>query len=156
MDLREAAASAEPEPEVRRPEPKKDFWSRAAERGWRPNGFEAPPGFEDRWGQTGRDRRQGWRRPEDDKQRWRAAFEAARRRGLDDADEAERPRPRRRNNQPKSNRRMNSWAHARALLRETSLPLSEVAQITRLSIYQVVGLKLKMREERENMSRARA
>jgi len=41
--------------------------------------------------------------------------------------------------------RMNPWRHARVLLSETSLPFREIATITGLDIYQVVGLKLKMR-----------
>ena len=40
---------------------------------------------------------------------------------------------------------MNPFSHARTLIRETSLPLREIASITGLDIYQVVGLKLKMR-----------
>lgn len=159
MDLREAAAASEPEPEPRpgRSKPK-DFWTRAAERGWHGAGFEAPPGFEERWGQTpkgdGKDPR--WRKPEDEKRRWNAAYEAARRRGLDGEAEANGGKPRRPPQQPKSNRRMNPFQHARSLLRETSLPLSEIADITRLSIYQVVGLKLKMRDEPYVGRRARA
>lgn len=155
MDLREAAAAPEPEeaakPRAARPS---DFWRRAANRQWRSQGFEPPPGFEERWGRA-RDRDQAGRRPEEDKRRWRAAYEAARRRGLDREEREPPPKPRRASNQPKSDRRMNPHQHARSLLRETTLPLAEIASITRLSIYKVVALKLKMREEVEPR-RARA
>lgn len=42
-------------------------------------------------------------------------------------------------------RKMESWNHARLLLAETSLPLEEVVELTGLNIYDIVGLKLKMR-----------
>lgn len=41
--------------------------------------------------------------------------------------------------------RRNGNSHARVLLMETSLPLREVADLTGLDIYQVVGMKLKLR-----------
>lgn len=44
-----------------------------------------------------------------------------------------------------SRRRMNPYRHAAALLRETSLSFREIASITGLDIYAVVGLKLKLR-----------
>jgi len=44
-----------------------------------------------------------------------------------------------------SRRRMNPNRHAAALLRETSLSFREIASITGLDIYAVVGLKLKLR-----------
>ena len=40
---------------------------------------------------------------------------------------------------------MEPWQHARLLLTETSLPLREIAEITGLDLYDVVGLKLKLR-----------
>jgi hypothetical protein len=42
-------------------------------------------------------------------------------------------------------RRMNPSRHAATLLRETSLSFREIASITGLDIYAVVGLKLKLR-----------
>ncbi|MGH6913870.1 MAG: hypothetical protein ACREH3_09210, partial [Geminicoccales bacterium] len=42
-------------------------------------------------------------------------------------------------------RRMDSWRLARVLLAETTLPLQEVVDLSGLDVYQVVGLKLKMR-----------
>jgi hypothetical protein len=44
-----------------------------------------------------------------------------------------------------SRRRMNPNRHAAALLRETTLSFREIASITGLDIYAVVGLKLKLR-----------
>ncbi len=41
--------------------------------------------------------------------------------------------------------RTDPWRHAHTLLAETSLPFREIAHITGLSIYQVVGVKLKLR-----------
>ena len=157
MDLREAAASAEPaaEPPRPRPPPRPDFWGRAAARGWNGHGFEAPTGFEERWGQA-KDRDGRYRKPEDEKRRWSAAFEAARRRGLDEDEAPPPPKQRSASQRPKSNRRMNPHDHARALIRETSMPLTEVAHITRLSVYQVAAIKLKMRAEPVRGRHARA
>ena len=145
MSLDEAAAAPEPRQDPKTAKPS-DFWSRAAERPWQGYGFDPPPGFEERWGRA-RSKDDRWGRSEDDKSRWRAAYEAARRRGLDREEAEPQPKPRRQSNRPKSDRRMNPFQHARALLKETTLPLAEIASITRLTIYQVVGLKLKMREE---------
>ena len=41
---------------------------------------------------------------------------------------------------------MRPEVHAAVLLRETRLPFREVADITGLDIYDVVGMKLKMRK----------
>jgi hypothetical protein len=81
-----------------------------------------------------------WHRME--KERFEAAVREARARGLD-ADQRRReapprpPRSKRGGRDPKS--------HARVLISETTLPLSEISQITGLDFYQVVALKLKMR-----------
>lgn len=159
MSLREAAAipEADPPPEPK-PSRQSDFWSRTADRSWEGYGFEPPPGFEDRWGRTRKADDPPPRGSGDDKRQWRAAYEAARRRGLDREEEAaaKATAQRRTSSRPKSDRRMNPYLHARTLLRETTLPLSEIATITRLSIYQVVGLKLKMREEDARARRVRA
>lgn len=157
MTLREAAAEPEeaPTPPPRR-DPDAGFWRRAAGRAWQGGaGFEPPPGFEERWGKAkrGDDR---WRRPEDEKRQWRAAYEAARRRGLDEEPEEPAKKPYRQTARPRSTRRMNPYQHARALIRETSMPLAEIASITRLNMYQIVELKLKMREEARRPRHVRA
>ena len=46
-----------------------------------------------------------------------------------------------------TNSRRGPLVHARVLLRETRLPLSEIASICGLDVYTVAGLKLKMRED---------
>lgn len=81
----------------------------------------------------------------EDKARREAALRAAQARGLD-ADELRKAvtstvtkaRSAKR-------RRMNPYRHAATLLRETSLSFNEIANITGLDIYAVVGLKLKLR-----------
>lgn len=81
----------------------------------------------------------------EDKVRREAALRAAQARGLD-ADELRKAvtssviqaRASKR-------RRMNPNRHAATLLRETSLSFNEIANITGLDIYAVVGLKLKLR-----------
>ncbi|MFQ5972431.1 MAG: hypothetical protein ACE5Q3_08860 [Alphaproteobacteria bacterium] len=79
-----------------------------------------------------------------DKFRRAAALRAARARGLD-AESSEQAQPGRTARRYHSHSRMNPFLHARMLIRETSLPLREIASITGLDIYQVVGMKLKMR-----------
>ena len=79
-----------------------------------------------------------------DKARRDAAVREAIRRGLEWGDPPE-PAPRPRASTPVNNRRMDSHRHARVLLSETSLPLQEVSAITGLDIYEVVGMKLKLR-----------
>ncbi|MCG8652897.1 MAG: hypothetical protein MI861_23860 [Pirellulales bacterium] len=83
-----------------------------------------------------------------DKYRREEALRAARERGLDggpdNAAEGEQ-KPPRRNAQPKSRRRMNPYLFARTLLTQTSLPMQEIADITDLDIYEVVSIKLKLR-----------
>lgn len=78
-----------------------------------------------------------------DKARRDAALEEARQRGLDH-EAAPRAKSKQRA-KPLHARRMNPERHAAVLLKETELPFREVAEITGLNIYQVVGLKLKMR-----------
>lgn len=82
-----------------------------------------------------------------DKARRDAAMRAAQARGLDA--EAARAAPaaaKPRRVSSGGGRARNQFGHAQVLLRETSLPLSEVASITGLDMYQVIGLKLKMRK----------
>ena len=78
-----------------------------------------------------------------DKARRENALAAARARGLDAEERA--VLAARRPDKLASRRRMDPFRHAAMLLRETSLSFHEVAQITGLDIYKVVGLKLKMR-----------
>ncbi len=63
------------------------------------------------------------------------------RRGLDAAENRKSPvQPPRR-----SASKRNPYSHAKVLLKETSLPMLEICSLTGLDIYEVVGLKLKMR-----------
>jgi hypothetical protein len=78
-----------------------------------------------------------------DKVRREAALQAARQRGLD-AEELKKQAPSL-GARPSSDRRMDPVKHAAVLLQDTSLPFHEVAAITGLDIYEVVGLKLKLR-----------
>lgn len=80
-----------------------------------------------------------------DKMRREAAMNAARDRGLK-LDDTPPPSLRAATRERRaSQRRMNPVRHATILLRETSLPFEEVARITGLDVYKVVGMKLKMR-----------
>lgn len=79
-----------------------------------------------------------------DKARRDTALRAAIDRGLDWEERPRRP-PRAAAAHHVSDRRMDGHRHARVLLSETSLPLREVSAITGLDIYEVVGMKLKMR-----------
>lgn len=87
-----------------------------------------------------------------DKQRHQEALRRARARGLDgEAAGVEDPPPRpgsapRRPSSFRSRRRLDRFSFARILIRETGLSLHEIATITDLTIYEVVGLKLKMRQ----------
>jgi hypothetical protein len=82
-----------------------------------------------------------------EKARWEQAMQDAVARGLD---RAERKAAERARNAPRREGRMSSkgrdrFSFARVLLAETALTFREVASITGLNVYQVVGLKLKMR-----------
>lgn len=81
-----------------------------------------------------------------DKARWEQAWQEARARGLDDEKQNQAKRPASDFYRPRSNRRRNPVTFAKVLLQETSLPLEEIASITQLDMYQVVGLKLKLRD----------
>ena len=84
-----------------------------------------------------------------DKGRREAAIKDAMERGLDASErEAANRRVSSRKSRP-GGRGRNQYSHARVLLAETSLPLQEVASITGLDMYKVVGLKLKMRQAGE-------
>lgn len=78
-----------------------------------------------------------------EKARRDASLRAARARGLDAEERQEKPQPARRS--WRSGAKRNPYSHARVLLRETSIPFAEIAAVTGLDIYQVVGMKLKMR-----------
>ncbi len=81
-----------------------------------------------------------------DKNRWESAVRAARNRGLDGSEAGNRagtpPNAKRSN----SRSRRNPISHAAVLLKETSLPFDEIADITGLDVYKIVGMKLKMRK----------
>jgi hypothetical protein len=80
---------------------------------------------------------------EREKRRWEEAVQKARERGLDgglDAAARSDLRPRR-----TSKARRDPIKHASVLLEETRLPFNEIADITGLSVYAIVGMKLKMR-----------
>ncbi len=81
-----------------------------------------------------------------EKARHEEALEAAYARGLDANERRQRKREARQAWQaPQNNRRRDPLVHARVLLRETRLPISDIASICGLDIWTVVGLKLKMR-----------
>ncbi len=81
-----------------------------------------------------------------DKSNWEQAWREARARGLDDGPEEKPKGPPPNFTRPRSNRRRNPVTFAKVLLQETALPLDEIASITDLDIYQVAGLKLKLRD----------
>jgi len=79
-----------------------------------------------------------------DKVRREEALRAAQARGLD-AEELRKAVTASVTQSRVNRRRMNPNRHAATLLRETSLSFREIANITGLDIYAVVGLKLKLR-----------
>ncbi|MEQ8355189.1 MAG: hypothetical protein RH942_06595 [Kiloniellaceae bacterium] len=79
-----------------------------------------------------------------DKVRREAALRAAQERGLD-AEELRKAVTSSVTAGRVNRRRMNPNRHAATLLRETTLSFREIANITGLNIYDVVGLKLKLR-----------
>ena len=81
-----------------------------------------------------------------DKTRWEQAWQDARARGLEDEPKPKPKGPPPNFTRPRSNRRRNPVIFAQVLLKETGLPLQEIAAITQLDMYQVVGLKLKLRD----------
>ena len=93
----------------------------------------------DRWQRTSLDPEA----QEAEKKRWQEAVDAARQRGLDGGDKSETERFGAR--RPNSRSRRNPIAHATVLLKETSLPFEEIADITGLDIYDVIAMKLKLR-----------
>ena len=93
----------------------------------------------DRWQRTSLDPAA----QEAEKKRWQEAVNAARQRGLDGGEKSETERFGTR--RPNSRSRRNPIAHATVLLKETSLPFEEIADITGLDIYDVIAMKLKLR-----------
>ncbi len=89
--------------------------------------------------------RENERQADEDRARFRAAWEDARRRGLDREEESG-PKRAGQGFVWRSRRRMEPMQHAAVLLNETRLPFSEIADITGLDRYAVVGLKLKLRD----------
>ena len=85
---------------------------------------------------------EGW--VDEDKIRRDAALEEARERGLD-GDERRRAAAAANRVQRRNGRKREPRSHARVLLEETSLPLEEISSMTGLSMYELVGMKLKMR-----------
>ena len=80
-----------------------------------------------------------------DKLRREAALREAIARGLDRDRRGGSGEPRPAARWRRASVRRSPLSHARVLLAETSLPLREIVSLTGLDIYQVVGLKLKMR-----------
>lgn|SRR5690625_823034 len=94
---------------------------------------------------------------------WEAAASRARQRHREEVERSQREEEARRRaniargrrSQPRSNRAMPRDDFARILLLETGLPLSDIAEITELDIYEVVGLKLKLRPEIDRLQTRR-
>lgn len=83
-----------------------------------------------------------------DKARRDEALKAAYDRGLDAEERRRKERAASRDKVVRKNgRKRNPLVHARVLLKETQLPLSEIASICGIDVYTVAGLKLKMRQE---------
>lgn len=86
---------------------------------------------------------------------WEAAASRARQRHREEVERRQREeeaqrreeRGRRRRSGQRSDRTMARGDFARVLLLETGLPLRDIAEITELGMYEVVGLKLKLRPE---------
>ena len=79
-----------------------------------------------------------------DKARWQSAVKEAQNRGLDWSEQKKTVRKLRQYKFGKARR--HPVKHAQVLLNETSLRFSEIAQITGLNVYQVVTIKLQLRE----------
>ena len=86
-----------------------------------------------------------------DKARRDEALKAAYDRGLD-AEERQRAERAASRDKPvrKNGRKRNPLVHARVLLKETRLPIKEIASICGIDVHTVAGIKLKMRQETTN------
>jgi pyruvate/2-oxoglutarate dehydrogenase complex dihydrolipoamide acyltransferase (E2) component len=83
-----------------------------------------------------------------DKARRDEALKAAYDRGLDAEERRRAKRAASRDKTVRKNsRRRNPLIHAQVLLKETQLPIKEIASICGIDVYTVAGLKLKMRQE---------
>lgn len=84
----------------------------------------------------------------DDKKRREEALREAYERGLDSVERkaAERQARRPAWKSKSAGARRNPRAHAHVLLSETSMPITEIVSLTGLDIYEVVGMKLKLRQ----------
>jgi hypothetical protein len=83
-----------------------------------------------------------------DKARRDEALKAAYDRGLDAEERRRAERAASRDKTVRKNsRRRNPLVHAQVLLKETQLPIKEIASICGIDVYTVAGLKLKMRQE---------
>ena len=80
----------------------------------------------------------------EDKARWQHAVEKARQRGLADGHESKVTASQHARSFSKARR--NPLKHAEVLLKETSLPFDEIAEIPGLDFYEIVGMKLKLRK----------
>jgi hypothetical protein len=85
---------------------------------------------------------------DDDKKRREEALQEAYERGLDSQERkaAERQAKRPAWKSKSAGARRNPRAHAHVLLAETSMPISEIVSLTGLDVYEVVGMKLKLRQ----------
>ena len=79
-----------------------------------------------------------------DKARWQSAVKEAQNRGLDWSEQKKTVKELRQYKFGKTRR--HPVKHAQVLLNETSLRFFEIAQITGLNVYQVVTIKLQLRE----------
>ena len=83
-----------------------------------------------------------------DKARRDEALKAAYDRGLDAEERRRTERAASRDKVVRKNgRKRNPLVHARVLLKETQLPLTEIASICGIDVHTVAGIKLKMRQE---------
>ncbi|NQU70993.1 MAG: hypothetical protein HQ514_10610, partial [Rhodospirillales bacterium] len=84
---------------------------------------------------------------DDDKKRREEALQEAYERGLDSVERkaAERQARKPAWKSKSAGARRNPRAHAHVLLSETSMPIKEIVSLTGLDIYEVVGMKLKLR-----------
>jgi len=79
-----------------------------------------------------------------DKARWQTAVRDAKERGLDWTEGQEQAKEARARNFSKARR--HPAKHTEILLKETSLSFQEIAEITGLDLFQVVTIKLKLRD----------
>ena len=84
---------------------------------------------------------------ESDKKRWQTAMENAKKRGLDKENKVTTNKKTTANFRRTNNTsRREPYTHAKILLKETSLSFKEIANITGISVYKVIALKLKTRK----------